>query len=197
MTPAREQILTLPNLLSLVRVGFVPVIVVLLEAGGQGCTLAAAWVFFVAGLTDLADGMLARWMKKVTVVGKYLDPVADKLLICSTMVMLTALERLPGWMVVVVICRELVITGMRAVALAKGFNIYSNRWGKSKTVTQVLACWLLLLDCPSKGIKTHSLGMAVMWIAIALTVTSAVSYTLEFNRRWGEATEGLALDKER
>jgi CDP-diacylglycerol--glycerol-3-phosphate 3-phosphatidyltransferase len=179
----REQLLTAPNLLTLLRVGSIPVLLVLMTLEGKGWAWLAAWVFCVSGLTDLLDGWLARRMKKVSVMGQYLDPVADKLLIASMLVMLVALGRVPAWITIVIICRELAVTGLRAVAASQGFTLPSDMAGKSKTAVQMLAVFLLIGHYSVGGFDPHYWGMICLWAALVFTVWSGLGYFLRFRRK--------------
>jgi CDP-diacylglycerol--glycerol-3-phosphate 3-phosphatidyltransferase len=180
--PRREQVLNLPNLLTLVRIGSVPVLVLLLYMPGEGWSPLAAAVFFVAGLTDLLDGWLARRMKSVTLLGQYLDPVADKLLISSILIMLTALGRVPAWMTILIICREIAVTGMRALAANHNFTVPSDLWGKAKTTLQMLGVFLILLQRPLAGFDPMVWGGWVMWLAVLITAWSGLGYAMRFQR---------------
>jgi CDP-diacylglycerol--glycerol-3-phosphate 3-phosphatidyltransferase len=182
----RESLFNLPNLLTLVRVGSIPILVGLLYLPGQVWSWVAGWLFFVAGLTDLFDGWLARRLKKVTLVGQYLDPVADKLLIASMLVMLSSLDRLPAWMTILVICREIAVTGMRALAAQHGLSVPSDLWGKWKTAWQMLGVFLLLLYYPMGQFQTQIWGMCSMWMAVAITAWSGIAYALRFREQLRE-----------
>ena len=185
MPPAlrREDMLSLPNLLSLVRVGSIPLLVLLIYLQGMVWSLAAGALFFVAGLTDLADGWLARRTRRVSLIGQYLDPVADKLLIASMLVVLVDLGRVPAWMAIVIICREIAVTGMRALAATQGFDVPSDMMGKSKTAIQMLAVLLLLVHYPLGGLDTHQWGLWCLWAALGVTVYSGLGYFVRFRRR--------------
>lgn len=181
--PSKEDIFSLPNLLSLVRVGSIPILVAMIHIDGMAWCWAAGLVFFVAGLTDLADGWLARRMKKVSVLGQYLDPVADKLLIASLLIALVGEGRVPAWMAIIVICREIAVTGMRALAAIKGFAVPSDMWGKWKTAVQMLALLLLVMHHPVGGFDPHYWGMISLWGAVAITAWSGLGYFIQFQRR--------------
>ncbi len=183
--PSKEDLFSLPNLLSLVRVGSIPVLVLMIYLDGPAWCRAAGAVFFVAGLTDLADGWLARRMKKVSVLGQYLDPVADKLLIASLLIVLVGVDRAPAWMAILMICREIAVTGMRALAAIQGFAVPSDLWGKWKTAVQMLAVFLLIIHYPLAGFDPHFWGMVALWVAVAITVWSGMGYFIRFQRELG------------
>ena len=183
MNPAlRESLLNLPNLLTLVRVGSIPLLVGVLYLPGESWSRVAGGLFFVAGLTDLLDGWLARRLRKVTVLGQYLDPVADKLLVASMLVMLSALGRLPAWMTILIICREIAVTGMRALAANHGLVVPSDLWGKWKTALQMLGVWLLMVYYPLGEFQPAYWGLWCMWLAVGITAWSGLAYAMRFQR---------------
>jgi CDP-diacylglycerol--glycerol-3-phosphate 3-phosphatidyltransferase len=183
MNPLRsEQILNLPNLLTLVRLGSIPVLVVLFYLPVDGWSSLAAAVFLVAGLTDLLDGWLARRMKSVTILGQYLDPVADKLLVSSVLIMFTSQGRVPAWITILIICREIAVTGMRALAANHSFTVPSDLWGKAKTALQMLGLFLIMLQHPLSGFDPQIWGGWIMLLAVFITAWSGVGYAMRFQR---------------
>ncbi|MEE8575608.1 MAG: CDP-diacylglycerol--glycerol-3-phosphate 3-phosphatidyltransferase [Thermodesulfobacteriota bacterium] len=170
----------LPNKLSLIRIAVSPVLILMLLSPGKGLSVAAAIVFIITCLTDWLDGYLARKMDIVTSFGKFLDPLADKLLLMTTLIMMIPLGRIPAWMVALIIGREMAVTGLRAVASAEGVVIAASFYGKVKMVSQVVAIVPLLLHYTFYGINFHSLGMVLIWIALILTVWSGVDYFMKF-----------------
>jgi len=183
--------LNLANMLTLARIFAVPVIVVLLylEHTFQTELLAyvSAGVFILASLTDMADGYVARRQNLITNLGKFLDPLADKLLISSVLIMLVELGWVDGWIVVVIVCREIAVTGMRGVAADKGVVIAADRYGKMKTIAQSLALAPLLAHYPVFGFDPIPLGMFILYIALALTVFSGGNYLYNFYKNWLQA----------
>jgi CDP-diacylglycerol--glycerol-3-phosphate 3-phosphatidyltransferase len=178
----RATIWNIPNLLTSFRIFSIPLIVVLLTSPGPLPSFLAALVFTVAAITDLLDGYFARLHKGETAVGKLLDPMADKLLILSGMIMLIPLDRIPAWMVVLIIGREVAITGLRGIASAEGVVIAASRWGKGKMVFQSSALIGLMVHYQYLGINFHILGMILLWIALALTLGSGIDYFWKFYR---------------
>lgn len=183
--------LNLANMLTLARIFAVPIIVVLLylEQSMQTVLLAylSAVVFALASLTDMADGYVARRQNLITNLGKFLDPLADKLLIGSVLIMLVELGWVEAWIVVVIICRELAVTGMRGVAADRGVVIAADRFGKMKTIAQSLALVPLLAHYPVLGYDPAPLGMFVLYIALGLTVFSGANYLYNFYKNWLQA----------
>ena len=173
--------MNLPNKLTILRVIMIPFFVLtLLYDGGENQTLryVAAAIFIIASLTDMLDGKIARKYNLVTNFGKFMDPLADKLLVCSALICLIQLGQLPAWVVIIIISREFIISGFRLVAADNGIVIAASYWGKFKTVFQMTAVVLLIFDLPALSVVTN----AVLWIAVALTIISLVDYVAK-NRR--------------
>ena len=166
--------MNLPNKLTMLRVLLIPVFVVLLLADfwGKWLDYLALAVFIIASLTDMLDGMIARKYNLITNFGKFMDPLADKLLVCSAMICLLDLGRIPAWVVIVIIAREFIISGFRLVASDKGVVIAAGYIGKAKTVTQMIMIMLMILDIEQIQLITD----IVMYIAAILTVVSLVDY---------------------
>lgn len=167
--------MNLPNKLTILRVIMIPFFVLaLLYNGGENQTLryVAAAIFIIASLTDMLDGKIARKYNLVTNFGKFMDPLADKLLVCSALICLVELKELPAWMVIVIISREFIISGFRLVASDNGVVIAASYWGKFKTTFQMIAVVLLIVGIPALSMVTT----AVVWIALILTVVSLVDY---------------------
>ena len=168
--------MNLPNKLTILRVIMIPFFVFfLLCQGGENRTfrMIAVVLFIIASLTDLLDGKIARKYNMVTNFGKFMDPLADKLLVCSALICLIELGQLPAWMVIVIISREFIISGFRLVASDNGVVIAASYWGKFKTTFQMIAVILLILDIPALRLVTT----LCVWVALALTIISLVGYT--------------------
>lgn len=169
----------LPNLITLLRVALVPVLIVFLMEPGELRALGAAATFFLASWSDWLDGYLARRWQIISDFGRILDPVADKLLVAAALIMLVSLDRppaVPAWMVVVIIGRELAVTGLRAVALSRGIVHAAEELGKVKMVFQVLAIHGLLLHYEFLGVNFHAAGMYFLWLALVVGLWSGVVY---------------------
>ena len=167
--------MNLPNKLTLLRVVLIPVFVVpLLLEGGQNYTLriAALIVFCIASFTDFLDGQIARRNNLVTNFGKFMDPLADKLLVCSALICMIELGQLPSWYVLTVIAREFIISGFRLVAADNGIVIAASWWGKFKTTFQMLTVILLILNIPA----LHTVTLIIAGIAFVLTLVSLLDY---------------------
>ncbi|MCC8104725.1 MAG: CDP-diacylglycerol--glycerol-3-phosphate 3-phosphatidyltransferase [Clostridiales bacterium] len=166
--------MNLPNKLTMLRVCMVPVFVVLMLVDGipYGNILAGI-IFILASLTDTLDGYIARRDNLITDFGKFMDPIADKLLVCSAMICLVEQDKLAAWMVIIIIGRELAIGGFRLVAVEKGTVIAASYWGKFKTVSQMIMVIMLIFDF---GSVWNLIAQVVAWIAVILTVISLVDY---------------------
>jgi len=184
--------INLPNSITLARIALIPVFVLLAYEPDPWYDFWASLVFLVAALTDLLDGYLARRRGEVTRLGKLLDPVADKLLILAGLVMLVERSLVPAWIVIIILGREMAITGLRAMAAADGVVMPADRWGKWKTVAQATAVIMLLLgwQLPIFGINldVSLIGMGVLWVSVALALYSGARYTISYLS--GAATRG-------
>ena len=178
--------MNLPNKLTILRVIMIPFFVAaLLYDGGanQNMRYVAAALFIIASLTDMLDGKIARKYNLVTNFGKFMDPLADKLLVCSALICMIELRQLPAWMVIIIISREFIISGFRLVASDNGVVIAASDWGKFKTTFQMIGVVLLIFNIPALS----TLTTIIVWIALALTVISLVDYIV---KNAGVLTEG-------
>jgi CDP-diacylglycerol--glycerol-3-phosphate 3-phosphatidyltransferase len=181
--PPRERFWNLPNSITLLRCGALPVLLLLPLVPDRAGSELVAWVFIVAALTDLLDGWLARRGRQVTSIGKLLDPLADKLLASTALIVLLAMGRIPiwaTWMVVVIVGRELAVTGLRGLASARGQVMAASWFGKVKTLSQNVAIGALLFHYPTAGLPAHTIGMGFLALATALTLTSGYLYFREY-----------------
>ena len=170
--------MNLPNKLTTMRIILVPVVVVLLLAfDGLWADIAAAAVYLIAAITDLFDGKIARKYNLVTNFGKFMDPLADKLLVCSTLICMTALGAAPAWAVIIVIAREFAISGFRLIAVERGVVIAAGWSGKIKTTLQNIWCMGMLIPVEAAWWKT--LTAIVMILAVILTVYSFLEYVFK------------------
>jgi len=182
----------LPNLLSLLRVALVPLLVVTLFWTTPGARALAGLFFLIACVTDFFDGWLARRHGITTALGQLLDPLADKLIVAAAIIMLAAVPpepRIPAWMAVVIVLRELAVTGLRGIASSSGVVLPAQELGKYKMIFQMLALEALLLHyawpIPGTGlmIDFHAGGMLLLWVALVLAVWSAVDYHVRILRQ--------------
>lgn len=199
---APGQILNLPNIITMARIAAIPLLCFLLLSPGREngllqppgrdyCFWAAA-LFAVASVTDWLDGYLARRMGIVTVFGKFLDPIADKLIVMAALIMILPFDRVPAWMVLVILGREMIITGLRGIASTEGIVIPASNLGKFKTIFQLVAIiglllhydyrWFFSIDHPLLVVNMHHVGMFYLWIATVITIWSGVDYLNKFVR---------------
>ena len=167
--------MNLPNKLTILRIIMIPffVLFMLLDGGAnQTYRYIAAVIFIVASFTDLLDGKIARKYNLVTNFGKFMDPLADKLLVCSGLICFVGLGALPAWFVIIIISREFIISGFRLVASDNGVVIAASYWGKFKTVSQMIMSVLLIVNIPALSILTAIFSV----IALILTVVSLIDY---------------------
>ncbi len=182
---APERFWNLPNTITVLRCGAIPVLLALPALRDPAGSRLVAWIFIVAAVTDLLDGWLARRGKQVTQIGKLLDPVADKLLVSTALIVLLSMGRVPAWavwMVVVIIGRELAVTGLRGLASAAGHVMAASWLGKAKTLTQNVAIGALLFHYPTLGLPAHRIGMTLLCAATALTLWSGYLYFQDYFR---------------
>ncbi len=188
----RTGILNLPNILTLARVVAVPIIVVLMLSPSRTSGMWAAAIFGIAAVTDFIDGWLARKWGIVTVLGKFLDPLADKLIVMAALIMLIPLDRAPAWAVFIILAREMVVTGLRSIASSEGIVIAASDLGKYKTIYQMIAIpglmlhydfyWFFGIEWSIFHVNMHNFGMVFFSIAFVLTVWSGIDYLSKFFR---------------
>lgn len=183
--------LNLPNFLTVVRILLIPVFVVLFSDPTPDRSLAAAVVFVVAAVTDLLDGYLARRHSQITRLGRLLDPIADKLLVLSGLILLVQFDRVAAIVAILIIAREVAVTGVRAISAAQGIVIEAETTGKYKMVVQVVAIVFLLLEDGSlpDSWHPHEVGTGLLYVALALALYSGQRYLVSF---WQQSsTKGL------
>jgi len=190
----------LPNAITLFRVAMVPLLMVFLLVRMSGGEMVALLVFLAAAASDFVDGFLARRWRQTSMVGAFLDPLADKLLVTAALVSLVQLGKLSAWVAMVVIARELAVSGLRMVAAAQNQVIAASRWGKIKTASQILAIACLIVEPrwlkPQWGVGGRSITWYVVILMLVLTVASGVDY---FVRVWprlrGRFSEPVRVEK--
>jgi CDP-diacylglycerol--glycerol-3-phosphate 3-phosphatidyltransferase len=185
----------IPNVLTILRIFFVPLLVAALVEQDVGFRLGtftvtnewlALGIFLAAAATDLLDGYLARRWKQVTTIGTLLDPIADKLLVSAALISLVQVRALPGWMAILIIGREFAVSGLRAIAAAEGYTIEASDLGKTKMFSQVVAISCMLLSVRHPALLRP--GMILMWGVVFFAMLSAVSY---FRKFWRKVDEGI------
>jgi CDP-diacylglycerol--glycerol-3-phosphate 3-phosphatidyltransferase len=188
MANLRRELTNLPNLVTMGRVLFVPAVLYYMDNYSPVRSLIAALLYLVASVGDGVDGYLARSRGQVSVLGKFLDPVADKLMVTAVLVFMVALGRVPAWVVVVLIARDLAVNGLRSIASTEGVVIAASRGGKIKTALQLVALTMLLLHFryPLLGlginIDYNTAGLVVLYISLGVSLISGLDYLVGFFR---------------
>jgi CDP-diacylglycerol--glycerol-3-phosphate 3-phosphatidyltransferase len=165
------------------RIGVVPFLFILLTDPGKFWSLIIAGLFVIASVTDFFDGYIARKYQMITTMGKFLDPIADKIIVNTAMILLIPIGRIPAWIVAITIIRDLIVDVIRSIASSEGIYIQASRLGKQKTVAQIIAVTALILHYSFWGINTHIVGIVILYIAFFLTIYSGIDYCLEMYRR--------------
>jgi CDP-diacylglycerol--glycerol-3-phosphate 3-phosphatidyltransferase len=188
----RDGLFNLPNILTLARIAIVPVFVIFLFFDSRDAGLWAAALFSIAALTDALDGWLARRWDVETSFGKFLDPLADKLIVMSALVMMIPMGRVPAWAVFIILARDVIVSGIRSIASAEGTVIAASDLGKYKTIFQMVAIiclllhydyyWLFGLEWEIFHVSMHNVGLIYFYISLGLTIWSGVEYFLGFSR---------------
>jgi CDP-diacylglycerol--glycerol-3-phosphate 3-phosphatidyltransferase len=180
-----ERFWNLPNTITVLRIGVVPVLLVLPIADDKASSQVIAWAFIVAAATDVLDGWLARRGQQVTHIGKLLDPLADKLVVSTALIVLLAMGRIPlwaAWMVVVIVGRELAVTGLRSIASAGGHVMGASWLGKGKALSQNIAIGALIFHYTTLGLPANTIGMTLLGLSTALTLWSGYLYFQDYFR---------------
>lgn len=186
-----QESINVPNLLTLTRILLIPVFVVLFATPDPGRSITAAIVFVVAAVTDLLDGYLARRSGQVTKLGKLLDPIADKLLVLSALILLVNVDRVSALVAILIIAREVAVTGIRAIAAGEGMIIAAETTGKYKMALQVIAIVMLILEGTALSVlgNLHLAGIVTLYLSLVLGYVSGAQYVWSF---WKQvATKGL------
>jgi len=185
----REELFNLPNMLTLARIAAIPIVMAFIWGGEPKDCVIAAWIYSAATLTDFFDGWLARRRGLVTVMGKFLDPLADKLIVMAMLIMLVPLHRVSASLVILILFCEITVTGLRAVASIEGLVIAAGDDGKAKTALQMLGVLCLLIHYPYEiyflgfypaVVDFHTVGTVVLAMSVFFSVTSAVAYFKRF-----------------
>lgn len=182
----RTQALSLPNLITYIRILAIPVVLGVMLGEGRGRAFLAAVVFGLAALTDALDGYLARRLNQVSVIGQLIDPLADKLIVMATLVTLVQLGRVSAWPVVLILAREMYVTGLRSVAASQGLVLAARPLAKQKTALQMMAIGCLLIhfryELLGVPVDFNTLGFGLLILSIVFSLASAFDYTRSFAR---------------
>lgn len=178
----KRDVFNLPNTISILRIGVIPALFALLFSPGPAMSLVIAILFIAAALTDLLDGYIARKYQIVTTMGKFLDPIADKLIVNTAMILMIPIGRIPAWIVAVIIIRDFAVDGIRNIASSEGMIIQASPLGKRKTLCEIFAVSALMIHFPFIGADAQAIGMIILYIALILTVISGIDYFIKFYR---------------
>ncbi len=176
---SKRETLNLPNTITLLRIGVVPFLFILLSEPGPFWSLIIAILFVIASITDFFDGYFARKYQMITTMGKFLDPIADKIMVNTAMILLIPIGRIPAWIVAITIIRDLIVDIIRSIASSEGIYIQASILGKQKTVTQIIAVTALIIHYSIFGVNAHMIGTLVLYIALFLTIYSGVDYFIK------------------
>ncbi|SKC73994.1 CDP-diacylglycerol--glycerol-3-phosphate 3-phosphatidyltransferase [Maledivibacter halophilus] len=168
--------MNLANKITIARILLVPIFMFFLLTNIPYGVTIATLIFIIAALTDSLDGYIARSRNQITKLGKFMDPLADKLLVTAALVSLVQMDRLPAWVVVIIISREIIVSVFRAVAASEGIVIAASPWGKAKTVSQIVAILILLFNNVSFNLLNIPFDILAVWAAVILTVISGFDY---------------------
>ena len=175
-----KKIVSHPNFLTMFRIVASPALVILIHFPNKFFMFMATLLFSLAAITDFFDGFLARRRGLVSNFGKIVDPLADKILIITTLIMLSSHGWAPVWLVCVIIWRELAVTGLRNFVAANSEDVSASNMGKYKTGFQIAAIIPLLIHFPYFGVNFHAIGMVLLWCALGMTIWSGVAYFIQF-----------------
>jgi len=193
----RKILFSPPNLITFGRIAVIPIIAILMmligpqnsEDTNRLLSRAAAFFFIIAGISDLVDGYFARKYKMVSLFGKFFDPMADKLIHMTVMVLMIPLGRLPAWLVVILLFREIFVTGLRSVAAGEGIIIDAGEWGKKKTAWTNVGLSALLLWYPVGDASAYTVGWTAMTVAVVYNLISGIQYTAVFFKQSAKRKE--------
>jgi len=177
---SKHETFNLPNTITLLRISIVPFLFILLLDPGEFWSLILAILFVIASITDVFDGYFARKYNLITTMGKFLDPIADKLIINTAMIVMIPIGRIPAWIVAVTIIRDLIVDVIRSIASSEGNYIQASPIGKQKTLAQTIAITALMIHYSFFGIDAHVVGTITLYIALLFTIYSGVDYFIKF-----------------
>ena len=179
---SKHETFNLPNTITFLRLSIVPFLFILLLEPGEFWSLILAILFVIASITDVFDGYFARKYNLITTMGKFLDPIADKLIINTAMILMIPIGRIPAWIVAITIIRDLIVDVIRSIASSEGNYIQASPIGKQKTLAQNIAVTALMIHYSILGLDAHFVGMIILYIALLLTIYSGVDYFIKFYR---------------
>jgi len=182
----KSEIFNLPNTITLARISVVPFLFFLLSSPGPFWSRVLAVLFVLAAITDFLDGYFARKCNMITTMGKFLDPLADKLIVNTAMILMIPIGRIDAWIVVIIIMRDLIVDGIRSIASSEGIYIQASILGKQKTLAQIFAVTALMIHYPFLGLDAHFVGTVILYVAFLLTIYSGLDYFVKFYQGAGK-----------
>jgi len=177
---SRRETFNLPNTITFLRISVVPFLFVLLSSPGKFWSLVIAGLFVIASITDFFDGYIARKYNLITTMGKFLDPIADKLIVDTAMILMIQIHHIPAWIVAITIIRDLIVDVIRSIASSEGIYIQASILGKQKTLAQNIAVTALIIHYSIFGIDAHAVGTVILYIALFFTIYSGIDYFIKF-----------------
>lgn len=191
----REQALSLPNLVTSIRILAIPAVLAVMQQDSPTNAFIAAVLFGLAAGTDALDGWLARRYDQVSAIGKLLDPLADKLLVMGTLLMLIALDRVSAWLAFLILGREMFVTGLRSIAASEGLVLAAGKLGKQKTAFQMVGLWCMIVHYAypvfwSEPASFHRIGLGLLIVSVAFSLLSAAEYARAFAQAIDKASPG-------
>ena len=177
---SKHETFNLPNTITFLRLSIVPFLFILLLEPDEFWSLILAILFVIASITDVFDGYFARKYNLITTMGKFLDPIADKLIINTAMILMIPIGRIPAWIVAITIIRDLIVDVIRSIASSEGNYIQASRLGKQKTLAQNIAVTALMINFSIFGVNAHDVGIVILYIALFLTIYSGIDYFIKF-----------------
>jgi CDP-diacylglycerol--glycerol-3-phosphate 3-phosphatidyltransferase len=177
---SKHETFNLPNTITFLRLSIVPFLFILLLEPGEFWSLILAILFVIASITDVFDGYFARKYNLITTMGKFLDPIADKLIINTAMILMIPIGRIPAWIVAITIIRDLIVDVIRSIASSEGNYIHASSLGKQKTLAQTIAVTALMIHYSIFGVDAHFVGTIILYIALFLTIYSGIDYFIKF-----------------
>jgi len=176
----KRETFNFPNTVTILRLAIIPALFLLLLSPGPAGSLVITFFFIIAALTDILDGYIARKYQVETVMGKFLDPIADKLILNTAMILMIPIGRIPAWIVAVIIMRDFIVDGIRSISSSEGLIVQASSLAKQKTLCQNFAVSALMIHYPFLGADAYVVGMVILYVALALSLVSGADYLIKF-----------------
>jgi CDP-diacylglycerol--glycerol-3-phosphate 3-phosphatidyltransferase len=176
----KRETFNFPNTVTILRLAIIPALFLLLLSPGPTGSIVITFFFIIAALTDILDGYIARKYQVETVMGKFLDPIADKLILNTAMILMIPIGRIPAWIVAVIIMRDFIVDGIRSISSSEGLIVQASSLAKQKTLCQNFAVSALMIHYPFLGADAYVIGMVILYGALALSLISGADYLIKF-----------------